>query len=168
MSDFEDRGLLDKTIGCSNTTNPDDYADDATWVLTSSFIILTMQSGFGLLEMGSSTIGNEVHILIKNVADVVFGSMAYWLLGFGLSHGKPSIPFMGLGDFAPSAGNDGKESGIKFSNYLFQFSSRRPQPPSYPAALPCARSSVCTASFPSSASWPTQFVRIGIGGMTGG
>jgi len=28
------------------------YADDATWVLTSSFVILTMQSGFGLLEMG--------------------------------------------------------------------------------------------------------------------
>ena len=79
MSDFEVRGLLEKTIGCSNTTSSDDYADDATWVLTSSFIILTMQSGFGLLEMGSSTIGNEVHILIKNVANV---SLNPWLTGF--------------------------------------------------------------------------------------
>lgn len=34
-----------------NDTNGD-HADDATWVLTSSFVILTMQSGFGMLEMG--------------------------------------------------------------------------------------------------------------------
>ena len=27
-------------------------AGDATWILTSSFIIFTMQSGFGLLEAG--------------------------------------------------------------------------------------------------------------------
>ena len=46
-----------------------DYADDATWVLTSSFVILTMQSGFGLLEMGSSAPGFEVNIMMKNVVD---------------------------------------------------------------------------------------------------
>ena len=27
-------------------------AEDATWILTSAFIIFTMQSGFGLLEAG--------------------------------------------------------------------------------------------------------------------
>ena len=29
-----------------------DEAGDATWILTSAFIIFTMQSGFGLLEAG--------------------------------------------------------------------------------------------------------------------
>jgi len=29
-----------------------DAAGDATWILTSAFIIFTMQSGFGLLEAG--------------------------------------------------------------------------------------------------------------------
>lgn len=28
-------------------------AGDATWILTSAFIIFTMQSGFGLLEAGT-------------------------------------------------------------------------------------------------------------------
>lgn len=46
-----------------------DYADDATWVLTSSFVILTMQSGFGMLEMGCSHRGHEVNIMLKNVFD---------------------------------------------------------------------------------------------------
>ena len=27
-------------------------SDDATWILTSAFIIFTMQSGFGLVESG--------------------------------------------------------------------------------------------------------------------
>lgn len=50
------------------------YADDATWIMTSAFIILTMQTGFGLVEMGSCQAGHEVNILLKNVVDVVFGA----------------------------------------------------------------------------------------------
>ncbi|GIX76050.1 ammonium transporter [Caerostris extrusa] len=47
--------------------------DDATWILTSSFVIFTMQTGFGLLESGAVTKKNEVNILMKNAADVVLG-----------------------------------------------------------------------------------------------
>ena len=36
-----------------------DFEDDATWVLTSSFVILTMQSGFAMLEMGTCSKGND-------------------------------------------------------------------------------------------------------------
>jgi ammonia channel protein AmtB len=81
-----------------NDTNGD-HADDATWVLTSSFVILTMQSGFGMLEMGSSARGHEVNIMLKNVYDVVCGAFAYYALGFGISYGSPSNGFMGMGDF---------------------------------------------------------------------
>jgi hypothetical protein len=41
-------------------TDQDDW-DNATWVLTSSFIIITMQSGFGLLESG--LVSNKINIL---------------------------------------------------------------------------------------------------------
>lgn len=81
-----------------------------------------MQTGFALLEMGSSRAGNEVNILLKNVADVLFGSLAYYLLGFGLSFGEPSNPFMGLGDFAPGRGGSVVESGLFYSLYIFQLS----------------------------------------------
>ena len=47
---------LIKNVNCNNTTNNLNFNendwDNATWVLTSSFIIITMQSGFGLLESG--------------------------------------------------------------------------------------------------------------------
>lgn len=35
-----------------NASHNNDQAGDATWILTSAFIIFTMQSGFGLLEAG--------------------------------------------------------------------------------------------------------------------
>ncbi|CAK8992034.1 unnamed protein product [Durusdinium trenchii] len=76
-----------------------DHADDATWVLTSSFVILTMQSGFGMLEMGSSSKGHEVNIVLKNIFDVVCGALAYYCVGYGISYGSPSNPFMGTGDY---------------------------------------------------------------------
>ncbi|KAL7530003.1 hypothetical protein ACHAWF_003202, partial [Thalassiosira exigua] len=42
------------------------YADDTTWILTSAFIIFTIQSGFAMLEIGVSTPGNEVNVMLKN------------------------------------------------------------------------------------------------------
>ena len=100
-----------------------EYADDATWVLTSSFVILTMQSGFGLLEMGTAAKGHEVNIMLKNIFDVVCGACAYFLVGYGISYGSPSNPFMGLGDFFVDANNgEDLDNGLVHSKYIFQFS----------------------------------------------
>ncbi|XP_071440388.1 putative ammonium transporter 3 [Hetaerina americana] len=75
--------------------------DDTTFLMTSSFIIFTMQTGFGLLESGCVSLKNEVNIMVKNVADVVLGGLTYWIFGFGFSfgHGTYSNPFVAIGDF---------------------------------------------------------------------
>jgi ammonium transporter, Amt family len=99
------------------------YADDTTWILTSSFVILTMQSGFGLLEIGVSSPGNEVNVMLKNVCDILFGSLAFYLLGYGIAYGDPSNGFMGLSSFAPTEDfGDPVSSGVLYSQYLFQLS----------------------------------------------
>ncbi|KAL7551497.1 hypothetical protein ACHAWF_014687 [Thalassiosira exigua] len=98
------------------------YADDATWILTSSFVIFTMQSGFGLLEAGSCSPGFEVNIMMKNIVDVVFSALTYYLVGYGISFGSPSTPFMGMGDMPADGGNDEVTSGLLYSKYIFQLS----------------------------------------------
>ncbi|KAL3937107.1 MAG: hypothetical protein SGBAC_007715 [Bacillariaceae sp.] len=98
------------------------WKDDATWILTSSFVILTMQSGFGLLEIGASSAGNEVNTMLKNVADILFGALAFYCVGYGIAYGRPSNKFMGLGDFFPDGDVDAIEAGILYSRYLFQLS----------------------------------------------
>lgn len=78
---FEPSGL--STGNGSNKQYEAIHSDDATWILTSAFIIFTMQSGFGLLEAGMVSKKNETNIMVKNAMDVIYGSFAYWLFGYG-------------------------------------------------------------------------------------
>lgn len=49
--------------------------------MTASFIIFTMQTGFGMLESGCVSIKNESNIMVKNLIDVVLGGFTYWMFG---------------------------------------------------------------------------------------
>ncbi|CAB4028939.1 ammonium transporter 3, partial [Paramuricea clavata] len=97
-----------------------DYFDDATWILTSAFIIFTMQSGFGLLEAGIVSRKNETNIMVKNAIDVIYGGLAYWIFGFAISFGNSELNnrFMGWGNFFVDSDDD---FGI-FAKYFFQLS----------------------------------------------
>ena len=97
-------------------------SDDATWILTSAFIIFTMQSGFGLLESGMVSKKNEANIMVKNAVDVIYGGLSYWLFGFALSFGSNTAGngFFGVGYFFTDA--DDHEMGQVFSKYFFQLS----------------------------------------------
>ncbi|XP_031563507.1 putative ammonium transporter 3 [Actinia tenebrosa] len=96
------------------------HPDDATWILTSAFIIFTMQSGFGLLEAGMVSKKNETNVMAKNVIDVVYGGLSYWLFGFAFSFGQiNSNSFCGLGYFMMDADDD--EMSL-FAKYFFQLS----------------------------------------------
>ncbi|XP_035224311.1 LOW QUALITY PROTEIN: putative ammonium transporter 3 [Stegodyphus dumicola] len=94
--------------------------DDATWILTASFVIFTMQTGFGLLESGAVSKKNEVNILMKNAVDVVLGGLSYWMFGYGLQYGQGpgTSAFCGVGSFMVDADNDG---GV-FATFIFQLS----------------------------------------------
>ncbi|EDO34221.1 predicted protein, partial [Nematostella vectensis] len=96
--------------------------DDATWILTSAFIIFTMQSGFGLLEAGMVSKKNETNIMVKNAVDVIYGGLSYWLFGFAFSfgEGEGTNAFCGVGYFLTDA--DEYEMGDVFAKYFFQLS----------------------------------------------
>ncbi|KAL5004706.1 hypothetical protein ScPMuIL_018162 [Solemya velum] len=96
--------------------------DDATWILACSFIIFTMQSGFALLESGIASRKSEVNVMVKNVVDVVFGGISYWMLGYGLSFGNApgSNPFCGIGQFFVDTDTD--NMGVVFAQFVFQSS----------------------------------------------
>nr|XP_054754561.1 putative ammonium transporter 3 [Lytechinus pictus] len=114
--------------GNTTTESPTAYRaatwDDATWILTSAFLIFTMQSGFGLLESGSVTLKNEVNIMVKNAVDVLFGGISFWMFGYGLSFGvnKGSNAFIGIGDFFVDSTRVDAEMGHLFAHFFFHAS----------------------------------------------
>ncbi|OQX70391.1 MAG: ammonium transporter [Sorangiineae bacterium NIC37A_2] len=63
------------------------FAVDAAWTLFAAILVFWMQAGFALLETGFTRAKNAVNILMKNLVDFSVGSVAYWLVGFGLMFG---------------------------------------------------------------------------------
>ncbi|XP_020902017.1 putative ammonium transporter 3 [Exaiptasia diaphana] len=114
--------ITNSTVSQTTEANGSIGPDDATWILTSAFIIFTMQSGFGLLESGMVSSKNEANIMVKNAIDVIYGGLSYWLFGFALSFGKEgrNTPFCGLGHFLTDV--DEHEMGGVYARYFFQLS----------------------------------------------
>ncbi|KAG6447227.1 hypothetical protein O3G_MSEX004813 [Manduca sexta] len=98
--------------------------EDTNWILTSSFIIFTMQTGFGMLESGCVSIKNEANIMMKNLADISLGGLTYWIFGYGMSFGEGtySNPFIGVGDFLVDPAVGDALMGPVFASFLFQLS----------------------------------------------
>lgn len=86
-------------------------AIDTAWVLIGAVLVFSMQAGFALVESGFSRQKNAANAVIKNVTDFLLGSLAYFLIGFGIMYAGRDGLIHGLsGNYAP---------GIPDSVYLF-------------------------------------------------
>ncbi|CAJ0610578.1 unnamed protein product [Cylicocyclus nassatus] len=102
------------------------FQDDSVWIITASFTIFTMTSGFGLLESGRVSSKDEVNIMVKNVVDVIFGGLSYWMFGFGFTFGQhPNYEnsFIGTADFFfdPETSDENTE-GWTYASFIYQMS----------------------------------------------
>ena len=104
--------------GESEPMTPEDVQANlnVVWTILAAFLVFFMQAGFALLETGMTRAKNAVNILMKNGMDFSVGSVAYFLLGFGLMFGV-SNGFFGTTLFGLSGvtGND-----WEFTFLLFQ------------------------------------------------
>ncbi|MFQ5677476.1 MAG: ammonium transporter, partial [bacterium] len=84
--------------GAPTTTEVQKNAD-FVWTLIAAFLVFFMQAGFACVESGFTRAKNCVNILMKNVFDFSFGSLAFWAIGFGLMFGSSVGGFIGTSGF---------------------------------------------------------------------
>jgi ammonium transporter, Amt family len=60
---------------------------DFLWTLIAAILVFLMQAGFSLIEAGMTRAKNAVNICMKNLMDLSMGSLAFWLVGFGIMFG---------------------------------------------------------------------------------
>lgn len=72
---------------------------DFVWTLIAAFLVFFMQAGFASLEAGFTRSKNAVNILMKNLFDFSFGTIAFWAVGFGLMFGTSIGGFVGSSSF---------------------------------------------------------------------
>jgi Amt family ammonium transporter len=70
--------------GVNKTLTEKTYDLDTVWVLVTAFLVMWMQAGFAAVECGFTRAKNAVNICMKNLLDFSFGSVAFWVVGFGL------------------------------------------------------------------------------------
>ena len=72
---------------------------DTIWVLLGAALVFFMQAGFAMVETGFTRAKNAGNIIMKNTLDFTIGSIAFWVLGFGLMFGASNFGFVGTPDF---------------------------------------------------------------------
>lgn len=77
---------------------------DTVWTLIAGILVMFMQAGFALLELGFTRAKNACNILMKNFMDFALGSIAYWVIGFGIMFGAGTMFFGTSGFFLNDTG----------------------------------------------------------------
>jgi Amt family ammonium transporter len=77
---------------------------DTIWTMLAGVLVFFMQAGFAMVEAGFTRSKNTANIMMKNLMDFCFGSLAYWLVGFGLMFGNGNALFGTSGFMVSSDG----------------------------------------------------------------
>jgi Amt family ammonium transporter len=60
---------------------------NVVWTCIAAFLVFFMQAGFAMVETGFTRAKNAVNILMKNLMDFSIGTLAFFMVGFGLMFG---------------------------------------------------------------------------------
>src|SRR3990172_4362011 len=72
---------------------------DTIWTIITAMLVFFMQAGFAMVEGGFTRAKNTANIMMKNFMDFAMGSLAFWLVGFGIMFGNGNAFFGTTGFF---------------------------------------------------------------------
>lgn len=115
--------LVGKNIACAAeaTVASNVVAIDTVWTLVAAFLVFFMQPGFAMVETGFTRAKNAANILMKNLMDFCIGSIAFWVIGFGVMFGASAFGLFGTNGFFLSTANPSTSGGLwQFAYWIFQ------------------------------------------------
>jgi Amt family ammonium transporter len=90
------------------TTQDIAVAVDTIWVIVAAMLVLFMQAGFAMLEVGFSRMKNVGSVVAKILANMGIGLIVYWVAGFAFAFGDGGSlnSIIGLSGFFMDPGAD--------------------------------------------------------------
>jgi Amt family ammonium transporter len=107
---------------------PDSVAINSTWVLVAALLVIFMQAGFALLEIGFSRQKSAGTVVAKILVNFSIAALMYWAIGFAFAFGNGDIIghtgflLRDYGDPQKAFGIMGLSDATIESKWLFQFS----------------------------------------------
>lgn len=91
---------------------------DTAFLIFCGVLVLSMQLGFSLLEIGSVSRRNTNNIIFQNLMDASVGGVSFYLIGYAFAFGEGS-PFIGFTGFAISGLNTSQDYAFWFLQFAF-------------------------------------------------
>ncbi|MFH0753273.1 MAG: ammonium transporter [Candidatus Omnitrophota bacterium] len=96
-------------------------AIDTIWTLVAAFLVFFMQAGFAMVETGFTRAKNAGNIMMKNMMDFCFGSLAFFFVGYGIMFGADKLGLFGTDKFMGSFADPSTGDGMwQFAYWMFQ------------------------------------------------
>lgn len=83
------------------------YAFNTMFMLVCAILVIFMQAGFAMVEIGLNSQKNTINILAKNLMDLCVGVMLFWFFGFNLMYPGDAFEGKWFGAFTPFVERDG-------------------------------------------------------------
>jgi Amt family ammonium transporter len=118
----------DVTDAASAGVLPDSVAINSTWVMVAALLVIFMQAGFALLEIGFSRQKNAGTVVAKILTNFSIAAIMYWAIGFAFAFGNGDIIghtgflLRDYGDPQTAFGIMGLSDATIETKWLFQFS----------------------------------------------
>ncbi len=78
----------------------------ALWIIISGILVFFMQAGFTLVEVGFTRSKNAGNIIMKNLMDLIVGSLGFWAIGYTVMYGESIGGFIGTPSLFYNEGAD--------------------------------------------------------------
>jgi Amt family ammonium transporter len=118
----------DVTDAATNGVLPDSVAINSTWVMLAALLVIFMQAGFALLEIGFSRQKNAGTVVAKILTNFAIAAIMYWAIGFAFAFGNGDLIgqtgflLRDYGDPQKAFGIMGLSDATIETKWLFQFS----------------------------------------------
>ncbi len=96
-------------------------AINVIWTLIAAFLVFFMQAGFAMVETGLTRAKNASNIMMKNLMDFCFGSIAFFAVGYGLMFGADKFGLFGSSKWLLATGDPSTPAGLwEICYWMFQ------------------------------------------------
>jgi Amt family ammonium transporter len=118
----------DTSDAFSNGVLPQSVAINSIWVMVAALLVIWMQAGFALLEIGFSRGKNVGTVVAKILTNFSIAAIMYWAIGFAIAFGNGDIAgthgffLRDYGDPQKAFAIMGLSDATIESKWLFQFS----------------------------------------------
>jgi ammonium transporter, Amt family len=89
---------------------------DLLWVIVASTLVMSMQTGFCMLEAGLVRSKNTINVAIKNLLDFCVAGIAFWAFGYALMFGASAGGWVGSTGWFFGEG----EGAASLAHFIFQ------------------------------------------------